>query len=147
MIQDKKVMKEKRNNERYPVKLYAHLEIYLANKYIGKVMQGDHNIIAMVETCNISIKGMLLRIVGSPMDAKKSITRANTTNLINKTIELVFSDRNINVLGKVVRVDATTLEIAIVINKVSDIQQWKNPCSENKGIVNIFTDSPPTYQQ
>jgi hypothetical protein len=116
---------ENRNHERYPIKLHAHLEISLANKYIGKIMQGVDNIIALVETCNISIKGMLLRIVGSPMDAKRSLTRANASQLFYKPIELVFPGESITVWGKVIRVDVNTLEIAIVINKVSDIQQWK----------------------
>jgi hypothetical protein len=129
MPQVKKIINEKRDHERYPIKLYAHLEISLANRYIGKIMQGVDNIIALVETCNISIKGMLLRIVGSPMDAKRSLTRANASHLIHKPIELVFPDESITVWGKVVRVDVNTLEIAIVINKVSHIQQWKKLCS------------------
>jgi hypothetical protein len=125
----KKPINEKRTHERYPIKLHAHLEISLSNKYIGKIMQGVDNIIALVETCNISIKGMLLRIVGSPMDAKRSLTKANASHLIYKPIELVFPGESITVWGKVIRVDLNTLEIAIVINKVSDIQQWEKLCS------------------
>jgi hypothetical protein len=133
MPQEKKIIKEERKDERCPIKLSAQLEISLSNRYTGNILQDTHNIIAMVETCNISIEGILLRIVGSPMDVKKSITRTNAFHLIHKPIEVVFSDEGITVWGKVVRVDVNMLEIAIVINKVSDIQRWKKLCSKDKG--------------
>jgi hypothetical protein len=136
-----KTLKEKRRHERYTIKLYAQLEVSLTSSYIGKIMRGAHNIIAMVETCNISIGGMLLCIVGSPMDAKKSLTRANASHLIGKPIEVVFCNEDITAWGDVVRADANTLEIAILINKVSDVQQWKKLCSENNDSARIFPDN------
>jgi len=124
--------KDKRKYLRCPVKLYAQLEISLTSKYVGKIMLGSDNIIAMVETCNISTGGMMLRMVGSPMDAKKSLTKANVMSVIDKPIEVVFCDEGITAWGNVIRADAKTLEIAIVIKRVSDIQQWKTLCSHNE---------------
>ena len=141
MPKAQKVLKEKRKHERYTIRLYAQLEVSLRSSYIGKIMQGIHNIIAMVETCNISSGGMLLRIVGSPMDAKKSLTRANASHLIGKPIEVVFCNEGISAWGDVIRADANTLEIAILIKKVSDVQDWKKLCSENNDSVRIFPDN------
>jgi len=134
MPHHEKKVKEKRKYERYPVKLYAQLEISLSSKYVGKIMKGSDNIIAMVETCNICIGGMMLRIVGSPLDAKKSLTKANVMSVIDKPIEVVFPNEGITAWGNVIKADANELEIAIVIKQVSDIQQWKTLCSHNKYI-------------
>lgn len=141
MPKEKKMMKEKRKHERYSFILNAQLKVFLASHVSGMLMQGVQNITAMAETSNISIGGMLLRIVGSPMDAKKSLTPANASQLIGRPIEVLLYNEDIVVWGDVIRADAKALELAIVINKVSDVQQWKNLCSEKKDGISIFPDS------
>jgi hypothetical protein len=134
-------LKDKRKHERYPAKLGAQLRISLSSRDTGKIIQGIQNIIAMAETNDISIGGMSLRIVGSAMDARKSLTPANATRLVGRPIEVVLDKENLIIWGDVVRTEANTLELAIVIYKVSDVKQWKQLCSQNDDGISIFPDS------
>jgi hypothetical protein len=141
MPKEKKMMKEKRKHERYSFKLDAQLKVFLSSHVSGMLIQGVQNITAMAETNNISIGGMSLRIVGSPMDAKKSLTPANASQLVGRPIEVLLDHEDIVVWGDVIRADAKALELAIVINKVSDVQRWKKLCSEKNDGISIFPDS------
>ena len=97
--------------------------------------------LAMAETKNISIGGMSLKIVGSPFDAKKSLTRANAAQVVGRPIEVILEEENIIIWGDVIRTEADTLDLAIVIYKVSDVQEWKKLCSEKAQGISIFPDS------
>jgi hypothetical protein len=134
-------LKDKRKHERYSAKLGAHLRISFSSRDTGKIIQGIQNIIAMAETNDISIGGMSLRIVGSPMDARKSFTPSNARHLVGRPIEVVLDKENLIIWGDVVRTEADTLELAIVIYKVSDVKQWKQLCSENDDGISIFPDT------
>jgi hypothetical protein len=142
MPKEYKMLKDERKHERLPTKIAAQLRISLSSRDTGKIIQGIQNIIAMAETNDISIGGMSLRIVGSPMDAKKSLTPANATRLIGRPIEVVLDDENLIIWGDVVRTEANTLELAIVIYKVSDVNQWKQLCADNAAGISIFPDTP-----
>ena len=129
--------KEKRRHERHP----ARLKIALSSRDSGKILQGIQDVLAMAETKNISIGGMSLKIVGSPFDAKKSLTRANAVQVVGRPIEVVLEEENIIIWGDVIRTEADTLELAIVIYKVSDVQEWKKLCNEKAQGISIFPDS------
>ncbi len=137
----KKSGKEKRKHERHPARHPARLKIALSGRYSGKILQGIQDVLAMAETKNISIGGMSLKIVGSPFDAKKSLTRANAGQVVGKPIEVVLEEENIIIWGDVIRTEADTLELAIVIYKVSDVQEWKKLCNEKAQGISIFPDS------
>jgi hypothetical protein len=142
MSKEYNMLKDERKHERYPAKIAAQIRISLSSRNTGKIIKGIKNIIAMAETKDISIGGMSLRIVGSPMDAKNSFTPANATHLIGRPIEVVLDDENLIIWGDVVRTEANTLELAIVIYKVSDVNQWKQLCADNAAGISIFPDTP-----
>lgn len=105
-------------------------------------MQGIQNVMAMAETKNISIGGMSLRIVGSPLDARRSLTPGNAHHVVGRPIEVILEDENIVIWGDVIRTESNTLELAIVIYKVSDVREWKKICAESHEGISIFPDSP-----
>jgi hypothetical protein len=133
--------KDKRKHERQPARHPARLKIALSSRYSGKIIQGIQDVLAMAETKNISIGGMSLRIVGSPFDAKKSLTPANAVNVVGKPIEVILEEENIIIWGDVIRTESDTLELAMVIYKVSDVQEWKKLCNEKEQSISIFPDS------
>jgi hypothetical protein len=133
--------KEKRKHERHPARHPARLKIALSSRYTGKIIQGIQDVIAMAETKDISIGGMSLKIVGSPFDARKSLTPANAAQVVGKPIEVILEKENIMIWGDVIRTEADSLELAIVIYKVSDVQEWKRLCSEKVQDISIFPDT------
>lgn len=133
--------RERRKHERQPSKFPARLKISLSSRDTGKVLQGIQNIIALAETRDISIGGMSLKIVGETFDSKKSLTRANASHVVGRPIEVVLEEENIIIWGDVIRTEKDSLELAIVIYKVSDVQEWKKICSEEQKGISIFPDS------
>jgi hypothetical protein len=133
--------KEKRKHERQPSRHPARLKIALSSRSSGNILQGIQDVLALAETKNISIGGMSLKIVGSPFDAKKSLNRANAAHVVGRPIEVILEEENIIIWGDVIRTDADTLELAIVIYKVSDVQEWKKICSEKAEGISIFPDT------
>jgi hypothetical protein len=133
--------KEKRKHERQPARHPARLKIVFSSRYSGKILQGIQDVLAMAETKNISIGGMSLKIVGSPFEAKKSLTHANAAQVVGKPIEVILEEDNIIIWGDVIRTDADTLDLAMVIYKVSDVQEWKKLCNEKVQGISIFPDS------
>ncbi len=140
---DEKVFSnERRKHERYAVRLSAQIEVSLIDSFQGKVMMGRESILSLAETGNISIGGMSLHIVGASMDAKKGLNRSNASKIVGRHIEVRLPDEGLTVSGSVIRADAGTLELTIVINKVSDVRKWKKICSDHAGGVSIFPDTP-----
>jgi hypothetical protein len=133
--------KDKRKQERQSARHQARLKIALSSRDSGKIFQGIQHVLALAETKNISIGGMSLKIVGSPFDAKKSLTPANAAQVIGRPIEVILEEENIIIWGDVIRTEADTLELALVIYKVSDVQEWKKLCKEKQKDISIFPDS------
>ena len=142
MTRERLSEKDRRRHERQDIRFPARVKISLSSRDSGKILQGIQNVIAMAETKNISIGGMSLRIVGSPMDARKSLTPANASHVVGRPIEVVLEDENIIIWGDVIRTESNMLELAIVIYKVSDVKEWKKICSESGEGISIFPDSP-----
>jgi len=138
---EKKTMNDKRKFERYSSSLAAQLRVSFSSRDSGKILKGLQTIIAMAETKNISIGGMSLHIVGSAMEARKSLTPANAAHLVGRPIEVVLDNEDLVIWGDVIRTDINTLELAIVIYKVSDVKQWKKLCSQSPDGISIFPDS------
>ncbi len=141
MTQEKPPAKNRRRHERCRVRLNAQVEIIFVDKYIGMVMHGVQNIMSLAETGNISIGGMALHIVGSSMDADRSVTKKNAHQIVGKPIEVVLSAEDLTLRGEVLRVDPNTLEIFVVINKVSNVQRWKELCAQSDTGISIFPDT------
>jgi hypothetical protein len=141
MSEIKRSGKDKRKHERQPAKHPVRLKIALSSRDSGKILQGIQDVLALAETKNISIGGMSLKIVGSPFDAKKSLTRANAAHVVGRPIEVVLEEENIIIWGDVIRTEADTLELAMVIYKVSDVQEWKKLCNEKAQGISIFPDT------
>jgi hypothetical protein len=133
---------DKRKHERYKAKLPAQLRIWLSSDTCGMVTRGVRHILAMAETNNISIGGMSLQIVGSAMDAGKSLTRSNASRIIGRPIEVVIESKDVMVWGDVIRTDREALELGMVIYKVSDVKLWKKLCAEQVGGISIFPEGP-----
>lgn len=142
MSREKQNGNERRRHERKPLKFPARVKISLSSRDSGKILEGLQSVIAMAETKNISIGGMSLKIVGSPMDARRSLTPANASRVIGRPIEVVLEEESIVIWGDVIRTESDTLELAIVIYKVSDVQEWKRICAERAEGISIFPDSP-----
>lgn len=141
MPDEKKTMNDKRKFERYSSSLAAQLRVSFSSRDSGKILKGLQTIVAMAETNNISIGGMSLHIVGSAMETSKSLTPANAAHLVGRPIEVVLDKEDLVIWGDVIRTDINTLELAIVIYKVSDVKQWKNLCSQSLDGISIFPDS------
>lgn len=139
---EKRNPRERRKHERYSVRLSASMEISLIDQYDGKVMMGRESIISLAETGNISIGGMSLHIVGASMDSKKSLNRSNASKIVGRHIDVAIQSEGLTMSGSVLRADASTLELTIVINKVSDVRKWKKLCSEHAEGISIFPDTP-----
>lgn len=135
-------MGEKRRHERKRARIPATLKIAFSSRDSGKILQGIQNVMAMAETLNISIGGMSLKIVGSLMEAKRSLTPANASQAVGRPIEVVLEDENVVIWGDVVRTDRDNMELAVVIYRVSDVAEWKRICAEAKEGVSIFPDTP-----
>ncbi len=133
--------KERRRHERQSARYPARLKVSFSSRDSGKILKGIQSVIALAETKNISIGGMSLKVVGSPMDAKKSLTPANALHLVGRPIEVVLEEDNIIIWGDVIWTEADTLELAIVIYKVSDVKEWKKLCSKTAEGLSIFPDS------
>ena len=85
-----------------------------------------------VETIDISLGGLSVKITGSPSDSEKAFSAATAYTLRGKTVMLQFSDPAISMWGQVVRVDRESMLMAVVITKVSDVEAWKGLCAESR---------------
>ncbi len=133
---------ERRRHERKRASIPARLKISFSSRDSGKILKGIQNIVALAETRDISIGGLSLKIVATPMEARTSLTPANSAQVVGRPIEVVLEDENVVIWGDVVRTDKNTMELAIVVYKVSDVREWKRICSENREGLSIFPDTP-----
>ena len=142
MAAEKGIEKDRRKNGLQNVRFPARVKISFSSRDSGKILQGIQSIMAMAETKDISIGGMSLKIVGSPMDARRSLTPANASRVVGRPIEVVLEEESIIIWGDVIRTESDTLELAIVIYKVSDVREWKRICAARAEGLSIFPDSP-----
>ncbi|MBN2298218.1 MAG: PilZ domain-containing protein [Deltaproteobacteria bacterium] len=131
----------RRKHARYEVSLNARIKINLFNTNSTKVMHDIQEIVGIVDTKDISIGGLNLTIVGSPMAAGMSFTPATAGRLVGRPIEVKFDNYDLNIWGEVIRIDPKSMLVAVVISKVSDLGLWKELCENNtdKGI-SIFPE-------
>jgi hypothetical protein len=62
--------------------------------------------------------------------------------VVGRPIEVLLEGENIVIWGDVIRTESNTLELAIIIYKVSDVKEWKKICAESAEGLSIFPDSP-----
>lgn len=130
--------KNRRKHTRVQVNLSAKVKINLFSTDSTKVMRNIQEIVGIVDTKDISIGGLNLSIVGSPMDAGKSFTPSTAHRLAGRAIEVNFYNYDLNIWGEVVRIDPKTMQIAIIISKVSDVRLWKEICENSDDGISIF---------
>ncbi len=97
---------------------------------------GQGAISCMVTSIDISLGGFSVRILHSPLDTGKSFSPALAYMLVGRDITALFNDERVTVEGRVVRVDPETMLMAVVITRVSDIDRWRELCSQ--AITGIF---------
>ena len=130
----------RRKHTRVQVSLSAKIKINLFSTNSTKVMRNLQEIVGIVDTKDISIGGVSINIVGSPMDASKSFTPTTAQRLVGRPIEVNFYNYDLNIWGEVVRIDPKTMQLAIIISKVSDVGLWKEICEENSNGISIFPE-------
>jgi hypothetical protein len=128
----------RRKYTRVQAKLSAKVKINIFNTDYTKVMHNIQEIVGIVDTKDISIGGMSINIVGSPMDASRSFTPATAHRLVGKPIEVNFYNYDLNVWGEIARIDLKTMHLAVIVSKVSDVRLWKEICEENDDGISIF---------
>ena len=121
----------KRKHARFEVSLNARIKINLFSTDSTKVMRNIQEIVAIVDTKDISIGGLNLTIVGSPMAAGMSFTPATAGRLVGRPIEIKFDNHDLNIWGEVVRIDPKSMLVAVTISKVSNVSLWKELCENN----------------
>ena len=132
--------KNRRKHTRVDVNLGAKVKINLFSTDSSKVMRNIQEIVGIVDTKDISIGGLNINIVGSPMDASKSFTPATADRLVGRPIEVNFYNYDLNIWGEVVRIDPKTMQIAVIISKVSDVPLWKQICEDSDDGISIFPE-------
>jgi hypothetical protein len=142
MVSSKKGHRDRRRFDRIEARLPARLKISFVSRDTGKILVGIQNVIALAETRNISIGGISLKVVASPMEARMSLTPANASRVVGRPVEVVLEGVGLVIWGDVIRSEKDTMEIAIVIYKVSDVKEWKRICSDHRRELSIFPDSP-----
>jgi len=142
MVSSKKGHRDRRRFDRIEERLPARLKISFVSRDTGKILVGIQNVIALAETRNISIGGISLKVVASPMEARMSLTPANASRVVGRPVEVVLEGVGLVIWGDVIRSEKDTMEIAIVIYKVSDVKEWKRICSDHRRELSIFPDSP-----
>ncbi len=128
----------RRKHGRVKLSLNATIKINLYSTTSIKIMNNIQEILGIVDTKDISIGGLNLTIVGSPMSASMSFTPATAQRLVGRPIEVRFDYHDLNIWGEVARIDPKTLQLAVIITKVSDVSLWKELCEENDDGISIF---------
>lgn len=128
----------RRKHTRVQANLSAKVKINIFSTDFTKVMRNIQEIVGIVDTKDISIGGLSINIVGSPMDAGRSFTPATAQRLIGKPIEVNFYNYDLNIWGEVARIDPKTMQLAVIISKVSDVRLWKELCEESNDGISIF---------
>jgi hypothetical protein len=122
---------ERRAHQRVLVQMTAEVEISVSMGGRGKDQgAGDEFFKGVVETVDLSLCGLSVRIIGSNMDTGLSFSPALASRLVGKEIMTSFCSSSLTVWGKVVRFDPRNMLFAVVITRVSDIMRWKELCSE-----------------
>ena len=132
--------KNRRKHTRVQVNLSAKVKINLFRNDFSKVRRNLQEIVGIVDTKDISIGGLSVNIVGSPMDASRSLTPATAQRLVGRPIEVNFYNHDLTILGEVVRIDSKTMQIAVIISKVSDVCLWKKICEDSDDGISIFPE-------
>jgi hypothetical protein len=130
----------RRKHTRVKAQLNARIKINLFSTNSTKVIQNIQEIVGIVDTKDISIGGMSLNIVGTPMDTSMSFSSANAHRFVGRTIEVNFDDHALSVWGEVVRFDYKTMQVAVIISKVSDVRLWKQICENSNDGISIFPE-------
>lgn len=129
---------DKRKYSRTRIRLGGKIKINLFSTDSTKVMHNIQEIMGIVDTKDISIGGMSIHIVGSPMDASRSFTPATAHRLAGRPIEIEFYNYDLTIWGEVIRIDTKNMQLAVIISKVSDVVLWKEICEENNDGISIF---------
>lgn len=122
---------ERRFFPRIPVQMHARIEMTVHGFFGQNDPSHEHGVFScMVTSIDISLGGFSVRILHSPLDTGMSFSPALAYMLVGRDITALFKDEQVTVEGKVVRVDPETMLMAVVITRVSDIDRWRELCSQ-----------------
>ena len=121
---------ERRSFPRLPVQLHTEIEITVNSLSMrhNNASPATSVIHCMVNSIDISLGGFSVKILHSPLDTGMSFSPALAYALVGKEISASFTDHDISVTGKVVRIDPKTMLMAVIITWVSDIGKWRGVC-------------------
>lgn len=88
----------------------------------------DKGVRLMSETKDISWSGFCLKFSSLPDDPENRFSRAKAHKLVGTTIKVMLSKPKITLWGDVIRFDATAMEMAVLITKVSNYDLWQQVC-------------------
>lgn len=132
---------EKRQYERYSVKLDVLLKVLIALTEGSKISRELMHIKALGQTNNISIGGLSLQLTASAMEDKRTIPPSYIRLMAGRPIEIEIYGKDLVVWGDVLRANGDACELGIIITKVSDVKRWKILCTEHQEGLSIFPDS------
>jgi hypothetical protein len=122
----------KREYPRCSTRIRAMITIGLEGKEGAAVIRSGSRgkeIRLMTETKDISWGGFCLRFASLPEDPEDLFSRARVHKLVGKTVKVMLSEPKVTLWGDVIRFDAGTREMAVIITKVSDYDLWQHTCS------------------
>lgn len=119
---------ERRSHERVPFRAPAEIEI-LERRPDGSPQSDKNGLVGLVETIDISLGGFSARILRPVEDTGKVFSPAIAYTLVGREIAMSFRGYGLTVWGKVVREDPTSMVMAIIMTRVSDIHAWREICS------------------
>ncbi len=132
---------ERRQYERYSVKLDVLLKVLIALQDGSKISRELMSIKALGQTNNISIGGLSLRLTASAMEDRRTIPPSYIRLMTGRPIEIEIYGKDLVVWGDVLRSNGDTSELGVLITKVSDVRRWKNLCTEHQEGISIFPDT------
>ncbi len=121
---------DRRRYKRYPLHLQARITLNcdyrdpIRDIRIGRVLQG------LVDTLDISLGGFRVAFMTADTDHHIDFTTSEACHLKDRSVTVSFADLELTVWGEIKRVYPDTLQMAIAITMVSDIQSWKELCGE-----------------
>ncbi len=132
---------ERRQYERYSVKLDVLLKVLIALQDGSKISRELMSIKALGQTNNISIGGLSLRLTASAMEDRRTIPPSYIRLMTGRPIEIEIYGKDLVVWGDVLRSNGDTSELGVLITRVSDVRRWKNLCTEHQEGISIFPDT------
>ena len=123
----------KREYPRKQKNIKAMINIHFDESDLGtlSLSASGETIRLMAETKDISWGGFCLQFSKPPQDRNNRFTPENAHTLTGSQVAVNLSTPPLTLWGDVLRYDAQTKQMAIIITKVSDYDLWQELCGGN----------------